>query len=56
MKLKEEEFKQNEESLTDLQLDEEQAQDAKGGGGHEKWIVIESLSSGTCRPGTGGSG
>lgn len=53
MKVKEEEFKQNEESLTDLQLDEEQAQDTKGGGGHDKWIEVNSISLGTTKAGGG---
>ena len=54
MKVKEEEFKQNEESLTDLQLDKEQAQDAKGGG-HDKWLEVHSVSIGTAKAG-GGNG
>ncbi|HEX6730349.1 MAG TPA: hypothetical protein VF074_10080 [Pyrinomonadaceae bacterium] len=54
MKVKEEEFKQNEESLTDLQLDEEQAQDTKGGDGHKGEFHVESFSWGVTNQSTFG--
>lgn len=33
----------NEEALTDLPIREEQADDTKGGEGHEKWIEVHSF-------------